>query len=150
MKVVTKQEARSRGLARYFTGLPCRWGHVAQRYTKRADCVECRNAIVLRWRRSNPQAYVAGTQRWRESNPERARALGRHQRAIRRARELRATPKWVDVAELRRIYENCPKGFEVDHIIPLAGENVCGLHVPWNLQYLPEGENKKKGARFSG
>jgi 5-methylcytosine-specific restriction endonuclease McrA len=46
--------------------------------------------------------------------------------------------------ELILIYDNRPEGMQVDHIIPLNGENVSGLHIPWNLQYLsPEANNKK-------
>lgn len=57
-------------------------------------------------------------------------------------------PAWVDLDEILKIYAACPEGHEVDHIIPLKGKidgrPVTGLHVPWNLQYLPVALNRKK------
>ena len=68
--------------------------------------------------------------------------------ARRRAALKNATPKWVNHAEITKIYENCPSGYHVDHVIPLNSKIVSGLHVPWNLQYLPAHENLSKSNRL--
>jgi len=66
-------------------------------------------------------------------------------------RKKRATPSWVNKNDFEAIYDKARKlseqtgiNHEVDHIIPLKGELVCGLHVPENLQIITECENGKK------
>lgn len=78
-------------------------------------------------------------------NKEYTRYLSaRHRRYIRRAQL-----SCVDENRLKEIYANCPSGHHVDHIVPLRGETVSGLHVPWNLQYLPARENMRKSNSFN-
>lgn len=64
--------------------------------------------------------------------------------ALRNIELALATPKWVDRDAMAWFYANRPKGFQVDHIIPIRGEKVSGLHVPWNLQYLEPKDNRAK------
>lgn len=64
-------------------------------------------------------------------------------------RKLRI-PAWHSLEKnaIAEFYDNCPDGCHVDHIIPLQGEFVSGLHTLANLQYLPAAENLKKGNTF--
>jgi len=59
-------------------------------------------------------------------------------------------PKWADIEAIRKFYMNKPQGYEVDHIIPLSGKTVSGLHVLENLQYLTIAENRSKNNKFIG
>lgn len=52
--------------------------------------------------------------------------------------------------DVEKFYTERPSGMVVDHIIPLCGTKVSGLHVRWNLQYLTVAENKKKGNDWDG
>lgn len=72
----------------------------------------------------------------------------------RRARKLQRTVKWGSPDKIREIYEEAAEmrkqgqNVHVDHIIPLQGENVSGLHVENNLQIITAEENLRKSNKF--
>ena len=88
---------------------------------------------------------------WRKKHPDKHAAVQAH----RRARLLKATPKWADLAAMAIIYKAAKEKtrlegikYNVDHIVPLQSKLVCGLHCEDNLQIIPEKENKRKLNRF--
>jgi hypothetical protein len=97
----------------------------------------------------NPIAVRQSVDNWQDANPEKRRQYNRN----RIERERQRTPAWVSLAELDAVYEQCPEGMHVDHIIPLDGVTVegypvTGLHCPANLQYLPAKVNLKKHTKM--
>lgn len=106
----------------------CELNFTAQKQTTKYCSTKCSTA---HYKKLNPHINAAGE-------------------AKRRATRMQATPKWLTKEQLKQIqdfYKTCPKGYEVDHIMPLRGKTSCGLHVPWNLQHLTKEENQKKGNR---
>lgn len=77
------------------------------------------------------------------------RVYQREYQASRKADKLARTPSWADLEKIKEIYAKCPEGYHVDHVIPLRGELVSGLHVENNLQYLLAIENIKKSNTFT-
>lgn len=132
-----------------YQGRPCKRGHVGIRYKSNSECLDC---LKLRMQNYYPKWYAVNSdkviKRTKQSRIGKSRAA---EAASRRARQKQAQPYWLGVehlSKIREIYRTCPIGWEVDHIIPLNGKEVCGLHVPWNLQHLPSQENLKKGNRL--
>ena len=120
---------------------------------------------VNRWQEANKDKVKAAAKAWVIANPEKVKAKAlRHikkhpdaytARAIASvARRAKRVPKWLTSDDRWMMQEayNLAKlrtqmfGFvwEVDHIIPLRGAIVSGLHVPTNLQVLPKTENRSK------
>jgi 5-methylcytosine-specific restriction endonuclease McrA len=185
----TREAAKKTGSKYYFTGQPCKHGHIAARKTKGA-CVEC---LRVEWTKGNEtranyfreynqssaghkakrdyyernkETVIARAQgrsdteknqykkKYKQENPDMYRELV----SLRRRRFRLATPKWLTDAQKMEIRLKYRLAIElsratgvrhaVDHEIPLQGEDVCGLHVPWNLRVITQEENLKKSNKL--
>ena len=123
-------------------------------------CKECHNKDTKNWYRTNKEQRLIKVKEWYKNNKE--RRVKSHKNwckinkdriaaysAKRRAVKLNATPAWADHEIINDFYlEAKYHGMEVDHIIPLQHELVCGLHVEHNLQLLTKEQNCSKGNSF--
>lgn len=149
----------------YFTGRPCKRGHVSPRYSVNQTCVACTQeqqsrAELVRAERmkTDPDFRVkrrtqknATGSKWRKAH----RGEKSAEWAAWYADRLQRTPPWADLKAIRKIYEESHRitketGLEhhVDHIIPMRGKLVSGLHIAENLRVLPGPENLAKGSKF--
>lgn len=111
---------------------------------------EHRSAKMAEWYEANKDVVSASQKAWRSANLHKIAA----KQARRRAAETKATPAWANQALISSFYELAREATQrtgiphhVDHIVPLRGKIVCGLHVESNLQVLPGAENLSKSNR---
>ena len=107
-------------------------------------CTTCTSAESAHHYKKNPEPARRAHRAWSKRNPE----VGRFHTMKRHAAKLQRTPSWSDMDAIQLIYENAPKNYDVDHIIPLQGGFVSGLHVPENLQYMYHTLNSSKSNKF--
>lgn len=134
--------------------------HYRQKYRNENPQYRRQQVIGTReWRKKNPEGLAAQLSRYRDKHRPRLAAYFKHWRTenkeafraylkSRKSRVRQVTPQWVDLQEIQKFYYNCPKGYHVDHIIPINNTMVSGLHVIWNLQYLSAEDNLKKSNKF--
>jgi 5-methylcytosine-specific restriction endonuclease McrA len=119
-----------------------------QRRRRDARNPDYRRKAKARYRAKNPEAKRASDMRRYQRNPA---AFTAHC-ANRRAAKTQATPEWLTPTQRLEMLAwyalGRMIGREVDHIVPLKGKLVCGLHVPWNLQLLTKAENSAKNNRL--
>lgn len=185
----TRAEAKATGAKYYFTGDPCKHGHIAPRKTKGA-CIEClkvewaqaaetraeyfkeynkseagqkakkeyyqrnRDAVIARAFDRPTGEKAAAKKKYKKANPDLYRELV----SLRRRRFREATPKWLSFEQRMEIRLKYRLAIElsratgirhaVDHEVPIQGEEVCGLHVPWNLRVITQEENLKKSNKL--
>lgn len=168
----TRKEALERGLS-YYLGNPCKKGHNEGRYTAYQHCIVCskikrahqtknsdknrEKEIDREWRKKDrlrdPEKY---SKRWKEYRNKNKEKYDRYQKdnlgyfahhAAMRRYQKKVSNYIKEEDDIKDIFIKASKldgKYEVDHIYPLKGSDSCGLHVPWNIQIIPEKENRQK------
>lgn len=174
MLPTSRSEAKERG-ERLYVGSLCRNGNHGPRRVSDGNCIckPCAQAraasraeYIQAWSEKNREAAREIKRRSAARRVEAKRESNRRYRkenaakilADTRARQamlLRAMPAWADRAKIAAFYAEAKRlereqggKWHVDHVIPLRGKNVCGLHVEHNLRVCPAQENASKGNRF--
>jgi len=138
-----RDPARAKALdegCKTYTGSACKHGHTT-RYAKNNACVECSSAQRAKWIKDNKDKY---------------KELCKSKAALRCSRRKEAshclTKEMKD--QVKNIYSYARyltnvygQEMTVDHVIPLLGKNVCGLHVPCNMQIVSKTYNSSKSNR---
>jgi hypothetical protein len=107
------------------------------------------NEASRRWAAKNPDRWKEIIRDWHRRNPGYATAKVME----REAQKLRATPSWMDPERVEAVYALARKcrdegmKVEVDHLVPLRGRTVCGLHTHDNLAVVERRDNMSKGNR---
>lgn len=135
-----------------------------------SQCKVCLTKKSKQWRLRNLKRSLEKAKEYKKKNKVKIRKITRRYvnknrakitsfNAKRRAAKLQRTPKWLtkeDLACIQRIYRKAQAAtkrmgvlYHVDHIYPLQGRKVSGLHVPGNLQILTAEENVRKNNRYT-
>jgi len=103
---------------------------------------------------ANAEERKAKQRLWSKTNRGIANALSKRYKL----KKAKATPLWLTPEQIynmqctykvaAQLSETSSQKWHVDHIVPIRGKDVCGLHVPWNLQLLPAKMNMQKGNKI--
>jgi len=176
MNIISRKEAKSQGLKRYFTGKPCKRGHIAERGVCNSGCISCKQQRIKenpereseyyrrwyqsniemgreksrRWAKSNPEKARKKARRWYQTNPEKGKAKSHLQRARRnnaKGSHTAADIRWLlDKQNYKCIY--CKKSLKKEyHIDHIIALFNGGDNTKNNLQLLCPKCNLSKGAK---
>lgn len=129
---------------------PEKYKESKREYFSREEVKEASRQRTRKWAEDNKERRTETNAKWKEENRPKVRGY----RAKRRAKERQATPPWLTkehYAEILAVYEEADRltketgvEYQVDHIVPLSGGTVSGLHVPWNLRAITAHENQRR------
>jgi hypothetical protein len=115
------------------------------------SCIECKKIYLKEWYVKNKINVLKKSADWSKNNLDKKRFA----RSKRRSTILSSTPKWANLEKIKLIYIRAASlkkqtgvPYEVDHIVPLHGKNVCGFHSEQNLQIIEMSKNRQKSYKL--
>ena len=127
---------------------------------KRQDYVSEYNVNNKDKRRAAKHVWDTKNRQHRQNYRLSRKAYYAERASARRSASLNAMPVWLTDEQKQQIQDTywlakdlrsvTGEPYHVDHIVPLQGKRVCGLHVPWNLQVIPADINYSKNNHFTG
>jgi len=125
----------------------------------RTNCKACQKIKKDEWRHNNQEHHRLQCRAWVKANPEKRKEIVLASRTLfgsRKKKVRQATPSWANGFYISEIYHLARLRtkllgitYHVDHVIPIKGKLVCGLHVEDNLRIIPADLNMKKGNDYS-
>jgi len=156
MEIIGREAAKAAGLTRYFTGKPCKSGHMEPRLVSSGDCAQCKKRHAAKLYRNNLEARKINRKKqydnnkeieltrakiYKHNNPDKFKAYNH----ARKARKLQVGGRYTaeDIANLLKNQDGlcvCCKtdireNYTVDHIIPIS-DTTHSSNDPWNIQLL--------------
>lgn len=117
-------------------------------------CKECNKNAQKEYYKKHQKKVILKVKEWQANNKSKVTAINKNYKYS----KVNATPSWLTdkhneqiesfywLAKLQQELDDTE--YHVDHIIPIRGKEVCGMHVPWNLQIIPALDNIRKGNKI--
>lgn len=149
-KIVSRSEAARNGIARYYTGKPCKHGHVCERQVTNGCCIECATQIRLRYRANNPDKVREANRSYKSSRPEWAREQNRKhynknkKQVLKRNREYALANLDIVRAASRRFKERHPERAMLDkHVRRARLAGAEGKYTSEDLRRIRTAQRNK-------
>ena len=142
-------------------GIKYKFWNIPNRYGMIEKCSRCNEKFkqnVINAIDFFNSTYKTNARKYKRSNEK----VDKYPYKVRKKREIalrNATPEWLTEEhkdQIRELYRDAQdlrwlneESLHIDHIIPLQGKNVSGLHVPWNLQILTSSKNLEKSNHYA-
>lgn len=188
MQLISREQAQLSRITKYFTGRPCKHGHISERWVSNQVCISCRKPLIqskkaaardirsqafednqlfyftgvpckhghISIRRTSNKMCVECDKHSNSLHVKNNRGKRNSQLSARRALQIKATPKWSNLGDIKTLYEGAEYltrltgiVWHVDHVMPLRNKQVCGLHVYENLQLLTATDNLRKSNKLT-